>query len=147
MTSFMSPNTGLMNSTGHTLDNPLVNRDPSAVKPGTRTWRVSGLTGHRINFAAINRAALVVLPALLARWLPDGRAEGHEFVSRNPRRADRNAGSFKVNLRTGRWADFATGDRGGDPVSLAAYLFGLRQAEAACRLANMLGLPSGETPR
>ena len=42
----------------------------------------------------------------------------------NPTRPDRRAGSFKVNLRTGRWADFATGDKGGDAVSLAAYLSG-----------------------
>ena len=46
--------------------------------------------------------------------------EGHEYVARNPTRADRRPGSFKINLRTGRWADFATGDKGGDPVSLAA---------------------------
>ena len=66
--------------------------------------------------------------------------EGGEYVARNPTRHDRRPGSFKVNLRTGRWADFATGDRGGDPVSLAAYLFGLTQAEAARRLADMLGV-------
>jgi hypothetical protein len=43
-------------------------------------------------------------------------------------------------VRTGRWADFATGDRGGDVVSLAAYLSHLRQSEAAEKLAGMLGL-------
>lgn len=66
--------------------------------------------------------------------------EGREWVARNPRRADRQLGSFKINLRTGRWADFATTDRGGDPVSLAAFLFSLSQAEAASRLASMLGV-------
>lgn len=91
-------------------------------------------------FAASNAAALRQLPALLARWLPDGRMEGREWVARNPRRADRHLGSFKVNLRTGRWADFATSDRGGDPVSLAAFLFGLSQGEAARRLAGVLGV-------
>ena len=55
-------------------------------------------------------AARLELPALMSRWLPDGRVEGHEFVARNPRRADRNAGSFKVNLRSGRWADFANSE-------------------------------------
>jgi hypothetical protein len=96
-----------------------------------------------VNFAAVNAAALRDLPALLARWLMDGRMEGREFVARNPRRADRHRGSFKVNVRSGRWADFATGDRGGDPVSLAAYLFGLSQIDAARKLADMLGLPGG----
>ncbi len=80
------------------------------------------------------------LPHLLRRWLPDGKAVGAEYVALNPRRPDRKAGSFKVNLRTGKWADFATGDKGGDVVSLAAYLAGIGQATAALRLAEMLGV-------
>ncbi len=93
-----------------------------------------------INFAAINRAALAVLPSLLIRWAPGGITRGSEYVARNPTRADRRPGSFQVNVRTGRWADFATGDKGGDVVSLAAYLAGTGQAEAARNLAGMLGL-------
>ncbi len=96
---------------------------------------------RRIAFTTINQVALNDLPAILARWLPRGRIEGNEYVGFNPRRADRRLGSFKINLRTGRWADFATGDGGGDPVSLAAYLAGCGQAEAARRLAAMLGIP------
>ncbi len=95
----------------------------------------------RIDFDAINRAALDCLPDLLRRWLPDGRIEGQEFVAKNPRRADRKPGSFKINMRTGRWGDFATGDTGGDVVSLAAYLAGTKQIEAARNLADMLGVP------
>jgi hypothetical protein len=95
---------------------------------------------ERLDFAHINRAALAVLPDILARWLPGGRRQGREYVVRNPKRSDRHPGSFGMNLTTGRWADFATGDRGGDVVSLAAYLHGLSQYEAACRLAEMLGL-------
>jgi len=93
-----------------------------------------------LDFAAINRAALSALPALLARWLPDGARNGVEYVARNPRRSDRRPGSFSVNMRTGRWGDFATGDKGGDPISLAAYLHGMRQIEAARALADMLGV-------
>lgn len=97
--------------------------------------------GRRIDFDAVNAAALASLPALCARWLPDGRRSGQEWIARNPKRADRRPGSFKVNLETGRWADFAVEDaRGGDPVSLAAYLAGSGQAEAAARLAEMLGV-------
>ena len=94
----------------------------------------------RVDFARINAAALAALPALLARWLPRGRTDGREYVALNPRRHDRKPGSFKINLRTGRWADFAIGVKGGDPVSLAAYLFGLGQGEAARELARTLGL-------
>lgn len=93
-----------------------------------------------IDFDCINAAALAVMPAILARWLPDGRREGREWVAKNPIRADHHAGSFRVNVTTGRWADFATGDRGGDPISLTAYLFSLSQAEAARRLGEMLGV-------
>ena len=95
---------------------------------------------RRDYFDAINRAALASFEILVARWLPDGRREGNEWTARNPRRADRNVGSFKVNLRNGKWADFATGDKGGDPISLAAYLGGLSQSEAARRLAECLGI-------
>jgi hypothetical protein len=92
----------------------------------------------RVDFTTINAASLRALPLILIRWLPDGKRQGCEFVAKNPTRADGSPGSFSINLLTGRWSDFATGDRGGDPVSLAAYLFGLSQVDAARRLADML---------
>ncbi len=94
--------------------------------------------GRRLDFHKINRIALASLPALLLRWLPDGRLLGREYTARNPRRADRRPGSFRINIHSGKWADFATGDKGGDVVSLAAYLSGTGQAEAARSLADML---------
>jgi hypothetical protein len=93
-----------------------------------------------IDFAEINRAALAAFPAVLNRLLPRGKAVGREIVALNPRRADRNLGSFKVNRFNGRWCDFATGDRGGDPISLVAYLADVSQGEAARLLAQMLGI-------
>ena len=100
-----------------------------------------------INFATINRAALAALPAILNRLVPGGKILGREYVARNPTRADRRPGSFKVNMRTGRWADFATGDKGGDPVSFCAYVEGVSQGEAARLLAKMLGLDTREGRR
>jgi hypothetical protein len=96
-----------------------------------------------LDFEAISRAALAVLPALLGRWLPGGRFDGNEYIALNPRRADRRPGSFKVNIRTGKWADFACDVTGGDAVSLAAYLSGLSQSDAARRLQATLGLGKG----
>jgi hypothetical protein len=96
-----------------------------------------------IDFAAIDREALGCLPAMLHRLLPNGRREGNEYLALNPRRGDRHLGSFKINLKTGRWADFATGDKGGDVVSLIAYLEGCKQGEAALKLTRLLGLDSG----
>ena len=104
-----------------------------------RVGRYSGCP----DFTLVNRAAMAVLPRLLQRWLPNGRIEGNEYVARNPRRSDKHYGSFKINLRTGRWADFACDARGGDPVSLAAYLGGSSQTEAALRLSTMLSMSPG----
>lgn len=95
---------------------------------------------RKIAFRRIADAALGHADAIVQRWLPDGRREGHEWVARNPKRADHRPGSFKVNLRTGRWGDFSSGDKGGDLVALAAFLFSLNQADAAKRVAEMLGL-------
>lgn len=94
----------------------------------------------RLGFAAVNRACLANYPNLLARWLPDGRLYGREWVALNPTRPDRHRGSFCINVDRGPWADFATGDRGGDPVSLYAYLHYLSMGEAARALALELGL-------
>jgi hypothetical protein len=101
---------------------------------------------HRsqLNYEHIAASALPYLPQLLSRWLPGGRRHGHEWVALNPHRGDAHLGSFSINLRTGRWADFATGDKGGDVISLAAYLFHLSQAEAARRIAHMLDIDTGE---
>lgn len=98
------------------------------------------MTARRIDFNRIASSALARADAILPRWLPDGRREASEWVARNPTRSDHRLGSFKVNLRTGKWGDFSSDDRGGDLISLAAYLFGLDQVEAACKVAEMLGV-------
>lgn len=95
---------------------------------------------RRIAFRRIADAALGRADAIVRRWLPDGRREGCEWVCRNPMREDRRRGSFKVNVVTGRWCDFAIGERGGDLVALAAYLFKLSQADAALKVADMTGV-------
>jgi putative DNA primase/helicase len=108
--------------------------------------RASLLRRHDwLDLAAIGRAALPRLEDLCRRWLPGGRRVGAEWICGSLR--GEPGASCKVNLRTGRWADFATGEKGGDAVSLAAAIHGLTQAEAARRLAATLGLPSGEATR
>ena len=98
---------------------------------------------QQVNFREVNQLAMSYLPSLLSKWLPDGRVSGHEFTALNPKRNDNKAGSFKVNLVTGRWSDFATGDRGGDIVSLAAYLADLSQSDAAKAILRMVGVHHG----
>lgn len=118
----------------------LHNKEKAAPVRTANRNKQSDNNNNHLNFKKINRAALPVFPALLMRWLPDGKKIGYEWVALNPRRADHHAGSFKVNMRTGRWADFATGDRGGDIISLAAYIGQIKQCEAARQLSLMLGV-------
>lgn len=93
-----------------------------------------------VAFARVNAAALRNAPAVVRGLLPGGRLDGDEWVVRNPRRHDRKPGSFKVNMSTGKWGDFATGDKGGDLVSLAAFVAGVTQREAAILLSESLGV-------
>jgi putative DNA primase/helicase len=93
---------------------------------------------RRFDFAAINRAALARLPELCRQWLPGGRLIGREWTCGSL--AGEPGASCKVNIATGRWSDFATGERGGDPVSFAAAIWKVPQTEAARRLAELLGM-------
>ena len=94
----------------------------------------------KADFMRINKLALSFLPNILSRWLPDGKKQGNEWVALNPTRIDKSKGSFKVNMQTGKWADFATGDKGSDIISLASYLTQTTQTEALLNLAKMLGV-------
>ena len=96
---------------------------------------------NRPDFRTVAAAALASVDSVLAHWLPDGKRTGHEYAARNPTRSDNRPGSFSINVNNGKWSDFATGDAGGDLVSLVAYLEGCDQGEAADRLADYLGLP------
>ena len=94
-----------------------------------------GADGTREHFSRLNAMLLPQLASLVAEWLPHGKRSGMEWTALNPCRVDQRTGSFRVNVQTGRWADFATGEGGGDPISLYAYLYtGGRQGAAAREL-------------
>ncbi|UPJ63521.1 DUF927 domain-containing protein [Bradyrhizobium sp. 191] len=101
----------------------------------------------RVDFRAVSSAALGALDIIVPRLLPDGHSEGNEWVARNPTRNDGRPGSFKVNLTTGVWSDFATGDKGGDVIDLVAYLERKSKVEAAREIGAMLNVKtnSGST--
>lgn len=90
-------------------------------------------------FKQIAAQALLSAETLLGQWLSDGRRNGHEYSATNPLRADKKRGSFSINLNTGAWGDFATDDKGGDLISLYAYLNGMEQLDAAVELADLIG--------
>ena len=93
-----------------------------------------------INFQLINKISQRYILCVVQYWLPNGKRLGNEWVALNPTRPDKNIGSFRICLVTGRWIDYATHDAGGDLISLIAYLTGSSQAEAAIKLANQIGV-------
>lgn len=83
----------------------------------------------------------------VAQWLPQGKKNGHEYQSLNPNRSDSKLGSFSINLNSGIWADFATGDKGGDLISLYAYLFTDNDNKAAVKkLGELLNIKPDAKP-
>lgn len=94
-----------------------------------RDNRIGGLI--LINYTEINQRLLRNAEHHVREWLPGGTKQGHEYLPINPTRDDANPGSFTINLKTGYWMDGATGDKGGDLISLYAYINGMKQGEAA----------------
>jgi putative DNA primase/helicase len=81
-----------------------------------------------LDFDGLARRLLGDADNLLQRWLPGGAIKGHEYTC-----AGINGGSgqsFKVNRKTGQWAEFAGDERGGDLISLYAAVFHVEMGEA-----------------
>jgi len=89
---------------------------------------------RELDFEGLARHLLGKARNLLPLWLPGGALRGAEWCCGDLR--GERGDSLKVNVNTGKWADFATGDKGGDLVSLYAAIHGIKQAEAAKRLAE-----------
>lgn len=103
---------------------------------------MSGTEQREVDIARVNRAALAVLPALLALWLPEGRQEGEKWLARNPRSPGYGRLSLRVNMRTGRWVDdrgFATGE---SAVELLSYVAGISRETAARKMLGMVEIKS-----
>jgi len=93
------------------------------------------------DFKEVASIALSQVNSVLNHFLPGGQHKGREYVTKNPTRVDRNPGSFSINMDTGQWADFATGDKGGDLVSLVTYVIGAtNQSEGKEALETFLGI-------
>lgn len=87
-----------------------------------------------IQFSALAEALLDAAERLVPLWLPGGVFDGPEY-----RCGDLSGGhghSCSVNWKTGAWADFATGEQGGDLISLYAAIHGLSNAKAAIQVAR-----------
>ncbi len=74
---------------------------------------------------------------ILRELVGQGRIEGSDYVALNPRRNDRKLGSFRININTGKFYDFATGDKGGSVIDLAAFIYNCGIVEAAQKLEGL----------
>lgn len=98
-------------------------------------------TSRYLDFAFIKDAARRDAERIARYFAPNGKIEGVEYVALNPRRNDKTLGSFKINLASGRWSDFACGVGGNDLISLVAYLCDFPSYYAAAKwLADYLDL-------
>lgn len=99
----------------------------------------------RIDFSAVNNAALAHLDDLIRQVDPDARLVGDEWEFLDPQRPSRNRGDSRINRTTGKWSDFASDAKGGDVVSWWAHCHNLGQADAARDLASRFGVNSPES--
>jgi len=85
-----------------------------------------------IDFTGLAQRLLASAESLVPEWFPEGKRQGAEWCVGSL--AGEPGSSLKINLHTGRWADFATQESGGDLISLYAAKLGVKQLEAAREL-------------
>jgi putative DNA primase/helicase len=91
-----------------------------------------------LDIQRIAQAALSQARTLLPAWLPGGKWDGQEWRCGDLSGAPGK--SFGCNAKSGRWSDFASGESGGDLVSLYAAIHGVGQGEAARAVAGEVGV-------
>lgn len=87
-----------------------------------------------MDFKNLSSELLFRSESLCNEWFPSGKKRGHEFVV-----GDLNGSpgdSLSINLNTGVWRDFATGEGGSDLIALYAAMHHIEQGEAYKRLTN-----------
>lgn len=94
---------------------------------------------NKTNFTQVKNFIKGHEEAILKHLLPIGQTAGSEYIALNPTRNDKNLGSFRINTTTLKWADFATGDKGSDIISLYAYIKSVNQLVAARELLKLIG--------
>ena len=93
-----------------------------------------------MDFKELHQATLPKLEQLLRGIYPSGKVVGREFKIGNLR--GEAGDSLSVNIDTGVWGDFATGEKGGDFTSLLAARLGYSQTDAALLVQTMLDDPN-----
>ncbi|MBO7536841.1 MAG: toprim domain-containing protein [Alphaproteobacteria bacterium] len=90
-----------------------------------------------INFTEIKQRYSENPLPILRQLVGEGKIEGNDYVALNPRRNDSRLGSFRIDIQTGHFHDFATEDRGGSVIDLAMFVHNCGIVEAAQRLESL----------
>lgn len=90
------------------------------------------------DYEALAAALLRDATNLVPRWLPGGRKVVAEWVCGSLSGGEGR--SCSVNMVSGKWSDFATGENGGDLISLYGRMHGLSNFQAAVQVARDEGL-------
>jgi putative DNA primase/helicase len=93
-----------------------------------------------MDFKELHQATLPKLAQLLRDIYPAGKLVGREYKVGNIR--GKAGDSLSINIDTGVWGDFATGEKGGDFTSLLAARLGYTQTDAALLVQTMLDDPN-----
>ena len=91
-----------------------------------------------IRFEALARALLDMADTLLPQWLPGGVKRRAEWVCGSL--GGDPGTSCSINMVSGQWGEFSTGEQGGDLISLYAAIHGLTMGKAAVQVARDHGL-------
>jgi hypothetical protein len=87
---------------------------------------------HDVDFPRLAQSLLSMSRSLLREWFPQGKLSGSEFKIGNL--WGEKGDSLSINVNTGKWADFAVGQQGGDLISLYAQMNGTTNRNAALEL-------------
>jgi putative DNA primase/helicase len=99
----------------------------------------NGNRSSKLPFEEVAAAALSRADSLLPAWFPAGRTQGHEYMVGDL--AGNPGDSLRINTNTGKWSDFASGEKGGgDLISLRAARDHSTQGEALKAIQEELGL-------
>ena len=100
------------------------------------------LVASKIDFNKLNAHLLPRAESYLFQWLPQGQIHGREFCVGST--MGERGTSLKINMQSGVWKDFATGEGGADLISLFAELNGCKQSVAARTLMDDENLSATE---
>jgi putative DNA primase/helicase len=90
------------------------------------------------DYKDLNEQLKISVINLLHEWLPGGQVLGDEYCCGDF--TGRKGKSLKVNLNSTLWSDFATGESGGDLISLYARIKSIGNYEAFQQLASLGGI-------